>query len=248
MFSLDDYLQAKVSNAATLLRDGKYNEARNAIDAVYYLLGTKNIVELNLPFYVALPTLINLLTTRAKIYLSFHDYKTAYSILTMIDILTLNQPLPLFVQVKIMLLKSNVMVMPNPVAHSLLILSEALKVAERSGDERLVAEVYMEIGKFMASEYTALGLSLIRKVETYCKRNGLKQGEIGAKMYRARCSYMMWTHDKYKWVKNRDRFAEEAVRVLNSINPKDIQSQYNRDMYFGLKRDIELYQQENNGN
>ena len=52
MFSLDDYLQAKVSNAATLLRDGKYNEARNAIDAVYYLLGTKNIVELNLPFYV----------------------------------------------------------------------------------------------------------------------------------------------------------------------------------------------------
>lgn len=246
MFSLDDYLQAKVSNAATLLRDGKYNEARNAIDAVYYLLGTKNIIELNLPSYVALPTLINLLTTRAKIYLSFHDYKTAYSILTMIDILTLNKPLPLFVQVKIMLLKSNVMVMPNPVAHSLLILSEALRVAERSGDKRLVSEVYMEMGKFMACEYTALGLSLIRKVETFCKRNRLKNGEIGAKVYRARCSYMLWTHDKYKWVNDRKRFAEETVRVLNSINPKDMQSQYNRDIYYGLKRDIQQYQQANN--
>jgi len=46
MFYLDDYLQAKVSNAASLLRDGKYNEARNTIDAVYYLLGTNISVPL----------------------------------------------------------------------------------------------------------------------------------------------------------------------------------------------------------
>ena len=138
------------------------------------------------------------------------------------------------------------MSMPNPVAHSLLILSEALKIAEGAGDKMLVSEVYMEMGKFLASEYTALGLSLIRKVETYCKRNLLKEGEIGAKVYRARCSFMLWTHDKYKWVKDRERFSEEAVRVLNSINPKNIKSQYNRDMYWGLKRDIERYQQTNN--
>lgn len=246
MLYLDDYLQAKVRTAADLLYDGEYNEARIAIDTVYYLLGTKIIVEVNFPVYIALPTLINLLATRAKIYLSFHDYKTAYSILTMIDILTLNQPLPLFVQVMIKLLKSNVMVMPNPVAHSLLILSEALKIAEGSGVKRLVAEVYMEMGKFMASEYTALGLSLIRKVETFCKRNRLKNGEVGAKVYRARCSYMLWTHEKYKWVNDRKRFGEEAVRVLNSINPKDMQSQYNRDIYYGLKRDIQQHKQANN--
>ena len=108
----------------------------------------------------------------------------------------------------------------------------------------------MEMGKFMASEYTALGLSLIRKVETYCKRNRLRDGEIGAKVYRARCSYMMWIHDKYQWVKDRERFANEAVRVLNSINPDEIQSQYNKDMYFGLKQDIEQHylQAKNNGN
>ena len=248
MFYLDDYLQSKVKNAADLLHDGKYNEARKVIDAIYNMLGLKNIIDKTFPEPVSLSTLINLLTIRANRYLSYREYKTADSMLTITDFLAQGWQFPPQVRVKIMLLKSNVMVMPNPVVHSLLILSEALKIAEESGDERLVAEVYMEIGKFMASEYTALGLSLIRKVETYCKRNGLKQGEIGAKMYRARCSYMMWTHDKYKWVKNRERFAEEAVRVLNSINPKDIQSQYNRDMYFGLKRDIELYQQENNGN
>ncbi len=249
MFYLDDYLQAKVSNAASLLRDGKYNEARNTIDAVYYLLGTKNIVEQQFPETVSLYTLINLLMTRVNIYLIYHDYKAADSMLTMIDILTHGWQLPPHVLVKIMLLKSNVMVMPNPVEHSLLILSEALKIAEETRDKMLVSEVYMEMGKFMASEYTALGLSLIRKVETYCKRNQLKEGEIGAKVYRARCSFILWTHDKYKWVNDRERFVKEAIRVLNSITPKDIRSQYNRDMYCGLKRDIKQYQQANdNGN
>ena len=125
------------------------------------------------------------------------------------------------------------------------LLSDALKIAESSGDRVLVTIVYMEMGKFMASEYTALGLSLIRKVETYCKRNKMKEGEIGAKVYRARCSYMMWTHDKYSWVKDRERFAKETVRLLDSINPDEIKSQYNRDIYLGLKRDIEQYQQTN---
>lgn len=246
MFNLDDYLKSKVKKAADLLHDGKFKEARKVIDAIYNMLGAKNIIEKNFPEPVYFSTLINLLTIRANIYLSYHEYKTANSMLIITDILTQGWQLPPLVRVKIMLLKSNVMVMPNPVEHSLLILSEALKIAEGSRDKRLVAEVYLEMGKFMASEYTALGLSLIRKVEIYCKRNGLKQGEIGAKVHRARCSYMMWTHDKYKWVKNRDRFAEEAVRVLNSINPNDIQLQYNIDMYLGLKRDIELYQQTNN--
>lgn len=138
--------------------------------------------------------------------------------------------------------------MPNPLEHSLVILSEALRMAESTGDKELVAEVYMEMGKFMASEYTALGLSLIRKVETYCKRSGLKQGGIGAKVYRARCSYMMWTHDKYNWVKDRERFAKEAVRLLETINPEEIQSQYNKDMYWGLRREIEAYQKKTKGN
>ena len=246
MFYLDDYLQTKVKSAADLLHDGKYDEARKAIDEVYYLLGTKNIVEKIFPEPVSLYTLINLLTIRANIYLTYYDYKMADSMLIMTDVLTQDLQLPPQVRVRIMLLKSNVMSMPNPVAHSLLILSEALKIAEGAGDKMLVSEVYMEMGKFLASEYTALGLSLIRKVETYCKRNLLKEGEIGAKVYRARCSFMLWTHDKYKWVKDRERFSEEAVRVLNSINPENIKSQYNRDMYWGLKRDIERYQQTNN--
>ena len=246
MFYLDDYLQTKVKNAADLLHDGKYDDARKAIDAVYYLLGTKNIVEKIFPEPVSLYTLINLLTIRANIYLTYHNYRTADSMLTMTDFLTQDLQLPPQVRVKIMLLKSNVMVMPNPVEHSLVILSEALKIAEGARDKMLVSEVYMEMGKFMASEYTALGLSLIRKVETYCKRNQLKEGEIGAKVYRARCSFMLFTHEKYKWVKDRERFSKEAVRVLDSINLKDIKSQYNRDMYLGLKRDIQAYQQANN--
>lgn len=246
MFYLDDYLQTKVKNAADLLHDGKYNDARKAIDAVYYMFGTKNIVEKIFPEPVSLYTLINLLTIRANIYLTYRDYRTADSMLTMTDFLTQDLQLPPQVRVKIMLLKSNVMVMPNPVEHSLVILSEALKIAEGARDKMLVSEVYMEMGKIMASEYTALGLSLIRKVETYCKRNRLKEGEIGAKVYRARCSFMLFTHEKYKWVKDRERFSKEAVRVLDSINLKDIKSQYNRDMYLGLKRDIQEYQQANN--
>ena len=76
----------------------------------------------------------------------------------------------------------------------------------------------------------------------------MKEGEIGAKVYRARCSYMMWTHDKYSWVKDRERFAKEAVRLLETINPEEIQSQYNKDMYQGLKGDIEAYQKKTKGN
>lgn len=249
-FYLDEMLRTKVENASRLLSDGKYEEARKAIDTAYFILGTKNIVEQNFPFPIAYRTLIGLLAERARIYLSFRDYKTADSMLTMTDIITRNQPLSPKEQVRIMLLKSNVMKMPNPMVHSLLILSEALKIAESTGNKELVAEVYMEMGKFLASEYTVLGLSLIRKVETYCKRNKLRDGEIGAKVYRARCSYMMWTRDKYQWVKDRERFANEAVRVLNSINPDEIQSQYNKDMYFGLKQDIEqhYHHAKNNGN
>lgn len=246
MYFFDEHIRSKVEEAAKLLHEGKYDDAKKTIDVAYFMLGTKNIVELNIPFPVSFYSLINLLTVRARIYLAYHDYPTADSMLTMTDILTQNQPLQPQEQVRVMLLKSNVMRMPNPVAHSLLILSDALKIAEGTGDEELVAEVYMEMGKFMASEYTALGLSLIRKVETYCKRNRLRQGELGAKVYRARCSFMMWTHDKYKWVKDRERFANEAIRVLNSINPDEIQSQYNKDMYLGLKQDIEQYQQANN--
>lgn len=250
LYYFDEMLRSRVEEAAKLLHEGKYDEARKAIDAAYFILGTKNIVELNFPFPVSQYALINLLMVRAHIYLAYHDYQTADSMLTMTDLLTRNQPLSPKEQVRIMLLKSNVMTMPNPMVHSLLILSEALKIAESTGDKELVTEVYMEMGKFMASEYTALGLSLIRKVETYCKRNRLRDGEIGAKVYWARCSYMMWTHDKYQWVKDRERFANEAVRVLNSINPDEIQSQYNKDMYFGLKQDIEqhYHQAKNNGN
>lgn len=250
MYFFDEHIRSKVEEAAKLLHEGKYDEARKTIDAVYFMLGTKNIVELNFPLPVSFYSLINLLMVRAHIYLAYHDYQTADSMLTMTDIITRNQPLLPKEQVRIMLLKSNVMKMPNPMVHSLLILSEALKIAESTGNKELVAEVYMEMGKFLASEYTALGLSLIRKVETYCKRNKLRDGEIGAKVYRARCSYMMWTRDKYKWVKDRERFANEAVRVLNSINPDEIQFQYNKDMYFGLKQDIEqhYHQAKNNGN
>lgn len=250
MCFFDDYLRNKIEGAAKLLQNGDCDEARKVIDSVYYMIGTTNIVEPNFPFPVSFYSLINLLIVRARIHLVYHDYKTAGSMLTMTDILTRNQPIYPKEQVKIMLLKSNVRVMPNPVEHSLLILSKALKIAEESRDKELVAEVYMEMGKFMACEYTALGLSLIRKVETFCKRNRLRQEGIGAKVYRARCSYMMWTHDKYKWVKDRERFAKEAVRVLDDIDPDEIQTQYNRDMYLGLKRDIDQYQQQanNNGN
>lgn len=242
---LDKYLRTKVEDAARLLHEGKYVDARSTIDSTYFSLGTKNIMDLNFPFPVSQYVLINLLTVRARVYLAFHDYKTADSMLSMFDLITRGMVIPPEEQVRILLLKSNVMRLPNPMVHSLLILSEALKIAERTGEKELVAEVYMEMGKFMASEYTALGLSLIRKVETYCKRNNLRQGEIGAKVYRARCSYMMWTHDKYSWVKNRERFAEEAVRLIDSINPDEIESQYNKDMYLGLKREIEQYQQSN---
>lgn len=245
LYYFDEMLRSKVEEADRQLHDGKYAESRRVIDAVYFMLGTKNIVELNFPFPISQYALINLLTVRAQIYLVYHDYGTADSMLTMTAIITRDTDMPPKERVRLLLLKSNVMVMPNPLEHSLGLLSDALKIAESSGDRVLVTMVYMEMGKFMASEYTALGLSLIRKVETYCKRNKMKEGEIGAKVYRARCSYMMWTHDKYSWVKDRERFAKETVRLLDSINPDEIKSQYNRDIYLGLKRDIEQYQQTN---
>ena len=49
MFYLDDYLQSKVKNAADLLHDGKYNEARKVIDAIYNMLGLKNIIDKTFP-------------------------------------------------------------------------------------------------------------------------------------------------------------------------------------------------------
>jgi len=249
MYYLDDYLKAKVNDAADLLHDGKYLESRKAIDAVFFMIGAKNIMERKFPDSVSFSTLLNLLTMRANIYLSFHDYKTADSMLAMTDFFTKGLLLPPYIQVKIMVLKSNVMVMPNPVEHSLQILSEALKIAEGAGDEMLILEVYMEMGKFMANEYTALGLSLIRKVETYFKRNQMKEGEIGAKIYRSRSSFMLGCSDKYKWVKDRERFSKEAEKILNSIIPKDIKLQFNRDLYWKLKRDIEQYKQAKiNGN
>ena len=248
LYYFDGMLRSRVEEADRLLHEGKYTESRSVIDAVYFMLGTKNIVELNFPFPISQYALINLLMVRAQIYLVHHDYSTADSMLTMTAIITRDTDMPPKERVRLLLLKSNVMVMPNPLEHSLGLLSDALKIAESSGDRVLVTMVYMEMGKFMASEYTALGLSLIRKVETYFKRNKMKEGEIGAKVYRARCSYMMWTHDKYSWVKDRERFAKEAVRLLETINPEEIQSQYNKDMYQGLKGDIEAYQKKTKGN
>ena len=119
MFYSDDYLQSKVKNAADLLHDGKYNEARKVIDAIYNMLGLKNIIDKTFPEPVSLSTLINLLTIRANIYLSYREYKTADSMLTITDFLAQGWQFPPQVRVKIMLLKSNVMVMPNPVVHSL---------------------------------------------------------------------------------------------------------------------------------
>lgn len=49
-FYLDEMLRTKVENALRLLSDGKYEEARKAIDTAYFILGTKNIVEQNFPF------------------------------------------------------------------------------------------------------------------------------------------------------------------------------------------------------
>lgn len=250
MLFFDKMLRSRVEYAAMLLDDGRIDDARKVIDEAYFILGAKNILELNFPFPIAHGTLIGLLAQRARIYLSLHDYISADSMLTLIEILSVHSPLLPIDRVRLLLLKSNVMVMPNPVAHSLMILSEALKIAEEIGEKKLVAQIYMEMGKFLAGDYTALGLSLIRKAETYCKRNNMKPEEIGAKVYRARCSYMLWSLDKYKWVKDRTRFAEEAVSVLNSINPDDISSQYNRNVYMRMKAEIEkgYYQKCKDGN
>ena len=74
LYYFDEMLRSKVEEADRQLHDGKYAESRRVIDAVYFMLGTKNIVELNFPFPISQYALINLLTVRAQIYLVYHDY------------------------------------------------------------------------------------------------------------------------------------------------------------------------------
>ena len=146
LYYFDGMLRSRVEEADRLLHEGKYTESRSVIDAVYFMLGTKNIVELNFPFPISQYALINLLMVRAQIYLVHHDYSTADSMLTMTAIITRDTDMPPKERVRLLLLKSNVMVMPNPLEHSLRLLSDALKIAESSDDRVLVVMVYMESG------------------------------------------------------------------------------------------------------
>ena len=238
-----------VEEAVKKLYDGEYLKAVKTIDNTYMLLGTSNILQSKFPFPVSVSTLFNLLTQRAHIHLAFHHYETADSMIAMADLLINRNPLPKEMQVRYLLLKSNIPTMPNPVCHSLMILSKALKIAESLKNKYMVVEVYMEMGKFLSTEYSALGLSILRKVETYCKRNQHKEGEIGAKVYRARGSFMLATYKKYQWVKDRNRFMQETLRLIDTINPAQIKKAYNRNIYNELKQGVVDYQayMKNNG-
>ena len=105
----------------------------------------------------------------------------------------------------------------------------------------------MEMGKFLSTEYSALAISLFRKVETYCKRNHHKEGEIGAKVYRARGSLMLATHKKYQCVKDRERFMRETLRLVDAINPDQIKTAYNWNIYDELKQSVADSYMKNNG-
>lgn len=238
-----------VEEAAKKLYDGEYLEAVKAIDNTYMLLGTSNILQCKFPFPISVRTLFNLLTQRAHIHLAFYHYETADSMMAMADLIIYRNPLPKEMQVRYLLLKSNIPTKPNPVYHSLMILSKALNIAESLKNKYMVVEVYMEMGKFLSTEYSALAISLFRKVETYCKRNHHKEGEIGAKVYRARGSFMLATHKKYQCVKNRERFMQETLRLVDAINPAQIKTAYNRNIFGELKRGVADYQSymKNNG-
>lgn len=234
----DKLICLHVEVAAKKFYGGEYLEAVKAIDNTYMLLGTLNILQGKFPFPLSVSTLINLLTQRAHIHLSFHHYETADSMIAMIELLINRNPLPREMQVRYLLLKSNIPTMPMPVYHSLMILSKALKIAESLKNKYMVVEVYMEMGKFLSTEYSALAISLLRKVETYCKRNHHKEGELGAKVYRARVSFMLATHKKYQWVKDRNRFMQETLRLVDAINPAQIKTAYNKNIFIELKQGV----------
>jgi hypothetical protein len=115
-------------------------------------------------------------------------------------------------------------------------LCEALKEANASGDNSLIAQVYIGLARMMASRYPALGLSMLRKAEVmYMKAKDHHQLRE-ARLYRADNSWQIYM--MYKSTDDGHLFKDEAISIIKSIKPDDFTNEYERHHYVMTKNKI----------
>ncbi len=122
-------------------------------------------------------------------------------------------------KVKMLLRAGQLETMTNRLHISPRYFSQALGIAEESGNEKLIAEVYQNISKMFAKRYPGLAIYFIRKAELKYTSVGLKKEAYLCRMERAML-YSIIVRTKVANPQYYGRFSDEATSIVNeSLDP-----------------------------
>lgn len=121
--------------------------------------------------------------------------------------------------ISILIYKGKLEMMLNCHKISISSFSEALGLAEATGDLRTIAEVYMEMSRMFASSYFGLAIYFIRKAEVFWNRSRDIKHALFARAERAFVSFMAYQDNRnnssYLYLR------QEAVDIANEIDWTD---------------------------